>query len=90
KNKNISASERATAKLEQNKLYLELSENELEYWIYFFLIDYRDGMAEVDHIDLETKRIKGEPAVDIVLQRSHARPPLSPEELERKLGVKPS
>ncbi len=45
-------------------------------------------MAEVDHIDLETKRIKGEPVVDVVLKRTHARPPLSPEELEKKLGVK--
>jgi hypothetical protein len=46
----------------------------------------RDGMAEVDHIDLELTRQTHE-AVDLCIMYPSSAPPVSPEEARRRLGL---
>lgn len=67
---------------------LQLSSQELEYWLSFFLRGFRDGMAEVDHIDVETDSPSStEPSGFFVLKVPDAVPPVSAEEARRRLGL---
>jgi hypothetical protein len=53
---------------------------------HFTLRAVRDGMAEVDHIDLELTRQTHE-AVDLCIMYPSSAPPVSPEEARRRLGL---
>lgn len=79
---------RATAALSGDSLRLGLSRRELEWWIAFFLRYYRDGVAEVDHIDLEASRVDNEAEdVDVVLRVEKFSPPVRGDEARRRLGL---
>jgi hypothetical protein len=67
---------------------LKLSSTELEYWLCFFLRGVRDGMAEVDHIDVEADPSSGSELPGFfVLKVPNAAPPVSAEEARRRLGL---
>jgi hypothetical protein len=79
--------DRATAESRPGLLALILSETELEYWRSYFLRYYREGAADVDHIDVEATSIR--PAggvIDLRVRVARAVPPVSPEEARRRLG----
>jgi hypothetical protein len=59
---------------------LTISQEELEYWLMFFLEYYRDGVGSVDHIDVEiTEREQSSPpkSLQIALIVPKAKPPIS-------------
>ena len=67
---------------------LLISQRELEYWKNFFLSYYRDGIGAVDHIDVDippddSNTTKG---LFLVLKIPDSAPPISEEELRRRLG----
>lgn len=63
-----------------------LTRNNLDYVHQFFLKYYRDGVAEVDHLDLEAVDAEtGHEEIYITFQVSESRPPLSPEEAKKRL-----
>jgi hypothetical protein len=66
-----------------------LSRTELDYWANFFLKYYRDGIGEVDHLDLEAypRTPDTTRGLGIVLQIPNALPPISEEEARRRLGL---
>lgn len=66
------------AKVSSNNLKCELSLNEAEYLQVFLLRTYRDGVAEVNHIHIESDL--GGSAHDLTILFENARPPMSPEE----------
>src|SRR5690348_8936442 len=58
-----------------------LTRNGLDYLCGFFLKYYRDGVAEVDHLDLEAVNAEtGEKEVYITFQASESRAPMNPED----------
>ena len=61
---------------------LALSAPDLEFVRHFFLRYYRDGAAEVDHIDIET-----EEGGYIIFAVDESLPPVSSEEAKRRLGL---
>lgn len=68
---------------------LRITHVELEHWIHFFLKHYRDGVGEVNHIDVdvppaETDSLKG---LFLVLRVPSALQPVSEEEARRILGL---
>jgi len=66
---------------------VRLTGNNLDYLRQFFLRYYRDGVAEVDHLDLEASDAEtGDDEVYVTFEVSESRPPLSPEEAKRRLG----
>jgi hypothetical protein len=66
-----------------------LSPTELEYWLTFFLAYFRDGVGEVDHIDLDltASGVKDTPGLFLTLAVPQASPPLSEEQARRRLGL---
>lgn len=68
---------------------LSISPSQLDYVSSFFLKYYRDGVAEVDHIDLDAVATDGgSNGVGITLIVPDFAPPLSAEEAERKVQAK--
>lgn len=66
---------------------VELTGNSLDFLQHFFLKYYRDGIAEVDHVDLEALgRTAEQKSMYITFKVPESRPPLSPAEAERWLG----
>lgn len=63
-------------------LGLTLSERDLDFARHFFLRYYRDGAAEVDHIDIETND-----GGYIIFAVDKSLPPVSAEEAKRRLGM---
>ena len=61
---------------------MNLTTSDLDFVRHFFLRFYRDGLAEVDHIDVQT----GDGGY-IIFCAELSVPPLSAEEAERLLGV---
>jgi hypothetical protein len=76
----------ATFGAEQTRIVLTRSD--LDYVIHFFLKYYRDGLAEVDHIDLEVLCDSEGQDSCITLKVSEFMPPLDSDEAERRLGLK--
>lgn len=77
---------RARCAWKEQSLKVMLSQAELEYWMSFFLKYYRDGVAEVDHLDVEADSARGE-VVDIIVKVSQAAPPVTDAEARRRLGL---
>ncbi len=66
---------------------LIIAKNEIELLIGFFLRYYRDGVADVDHLDFDMDPSRpGAKAATLTITVPRARPPLSNNELERRLG----
>jgi hypothetical protein len=65
---------------------LEISASHLDDALLFFLQYYRDGVAGVGHIHLESVDARtGEKNVDVTLRVPDVAPSISPEELQRRL-----
>lgn len=77
---------RVQAELNKEKALMKVTETHLGYLLEFFLTYYRDGVAAVDHVDLQadirgTKNKNGY----IVFKVPDFVPPVTPEEAERRL-----
>ena len=71
-----------------DRLELDISPNELDFWEHFFLKYVRDGVAEVELIDLEATGDTGtEKKLFMMLKVPDAAPPVSAEEARRRLGM---
>lgn len=69
-----------------NMSQFELTHTSLEYVQHFFLKYYRDGLAEVDHIDLEAiDTDTGKSGEYITFRVPDWRPPASSQEAEKRL-----
>jgi hypothetical protein len=67
---------------------LIISRTELDAWLHFFLMYYRDGIGDVDHIDVDvTSNQGGSKNLFLVLMIPEARPPVSEAEVRRRLGM---
>ena len=58
---NIEDSRRANVFFAPNQVHVKVDPAELERWVDFFLMYYRDGVAQVDHIDVEALAITEKP-----------------------------
>jgi hypothetical protein len=68
---------------------IAIDQFELAYWLHFFLKYYRDGIGDVDHIDVDLAPSPSHTSrgFTLVLKVPRALPPGSPEELRRRLGL---
>jgi hypothetical protein len=65
---------------------LEITKGDVEYLLQFFLKYYRDGMADVDHIDLDAVNADtGDKGLYVTFRVQHSKPPVTPEEAQRRL-----
>lgn len=63
-----------------------LTKNGLDHMCIFFLKYYRDGVADVDHLDLEAVDAEtGGREIYITFQASESRTPMTPDEAKRRL-----
>jgi hypothetical protein len=83
---NIEDSRRANVFFAPNQVHLKVDPRELERWVDFFLMYYRDGVAQVDHIDVEALAISETPEdIYITFMVKDAVPPMSAEEARKIL-----
>ena len=68
---------------EHGRAAVSLSTRDLDFIRHFFLRYYRDGVAEVDHIDIET-----DGGGYIILGVEESVPPIPEEDVKRRLGMK--
>jgi hypothetical protein len=74
--------------LQQDKINLALDAIELERWLHFTLRAVRDGVAEVDHLDVEAILAGQAPeSVDLIIAYPSSVPPVSSNEARRRLGL---
>jgi len=67
---------------------VQLTVIELERLVDFFLRYYRDGVAEVDHLDIEAREnVPGQLDAYVTLVVPNYLPPVPSEEAKRKLGI---
>ena len=71
---------------ENNVIALSLGRIALEVWLVFFLKYYRDGQADVDHLDFEAAWHTGA-ACDLTLKVALHKPPISADEARRRFGL---
>lgn len=85
----LSPSQRGRINWQGRDADLSIAKNELDLWIHFYLKYYRDGIADVDHIDVEIPADRKHQQVGLFLTLTvpHARPPLSETDLRRQLGL---
>ena len=67
---------------QRDRLTVVLCERDLDYARHFFFRYYRDGIAEVDHIDIQAE---GGDYITILVEEPI--PPVSSEEAKRRLGM---
>jgi hypothetical protein len=66
---------------------VELTPTGLKYMQHFFLKYYRDGVAEVDHIDIEAIGTSSENTdVYLTMRVGSSRPSVTPDEAKQRLG----
>ena len=76
---------RARAKSESDQVHLFVHPEELEFWVSFFLKAYRDGMAEVSHIDVEATSIPDDEEIDVTFIVGNAARPIPGDEARKIL-----
>jgi hypothetical protein len=54
--KKLGSEQRAVLERKKTTFYVRISLQELDYWIEWFLEDYRDGQSPVDHFDVDIPR----------------------------------
>jgi len=79
---------RTRARLDAGSVHLALTPRDLEYLLHFFLRYYRDGVAEVDHLDLEVVTGTEDQEVSITFKVPESAPPLSASMARRRLGLR--
>lgn len=83
---NIEDSRRATVFFARNLIHIKVDPVELAGWVDFFLKYYRDGVAQVNHIDVEALAISESPEdIYITFSVKDAAPPMSSEEARKIL-----
>lgn len=83
---NIEDSRRANVFFAPNQVHVKVDPAELNHWVNFFLKYYRDGVAEVDHIDVESLAVSDEPEdIYITFIVKDAAPPMPAEEARKIL-----
>jgi hypothetical protein len=78
---------RAQVDFKSELIQLKVTPDDLGYLLHFFLKYYRDGVAEVDHLDIEATATgaKNQQA-SVVFKLRDFRPPVTPEEAMRRLS----
>ena len=72
--------------LNSTSYWISISQTQVEYILSFFLKYYRDGIAEVDHVDLDAIDVEnGNQEVGITITVPDFAPSMTPEELDRRL-----
>lgn len=69
-----------------DKVQIAVSPSEVEYWLSSYLKLYRDGSAQVDHIDIELQA-ESEADLNIILTMPSTSSPVSEREARRRLGL---
>ena len=83
-----SAARATSIQFDKGKIVLALDTTELERWVHFTLRTVRDGVAEVDHFDVEASSEKHEAeATTVVVVFPSSAPSVSPAEARRRLGL---
>jgi hypothetical protein len=84
----IPPADRGEVAITGNKLSLSLSQNELEMWTCWFLSYYRDGIAPVDHIDVDipARQDNSRSGLFLTLKVRKATPPMSAEEAKKRIN----
>jgi hypothetical protein len=78
---------RAQASFETETTRLRITLSDLDYLRHFFLKYYRDGVGEVDHVDLEVASATESSDASITFKVPEAVLPLSAEEAKKRLGL---
>jgi len=68
-----------------NRIMISFTNRDLDCIRHFSLRYYRDGVAEVDHIDIETSGDTYNGYITILVEESV--PPVSPDEAKRRLNI---
>jgi hypothetical protein len=86
---NLPETSRGRFSLRPDQASFTLTRTELEAWLHFVLMAYRDGEAQASHfdLDLDSDRSDTKQAVMITFTFERAKPPIEREELLRKLGL---
>jgi hypothetical protein len=84
-NASIPVGHRGRADVGTGTLRLSITPTEARLWLHYFLRAFRDGSAEVDHLDCEFRGEEG--LVDLVIRVENAKPPASAAEARRRLGL---
>jgi hypothetical protein len=74
--------ERCEIVIQHDRVSAQLCDRDLDFVCHFFLRYYRDGIAEVDHIDIETAD-----GGYLTLATEESIDPISSEEAKRRLGM---
>lgn len=74
-------------KLSGEKSVVEIDPVRLDAWTIFTLRTIRDGVAEVDHLDLDVQRVDGGSEVTVILKFPSSAMPLSEAEIRRKIEL---
>ena len=64
---------------------VDLTANGLKYLLHFSLRYYRDGVADVDHVNIEAIDADSERDAYLTVSVADSVPPVSPEEAQRRL-----
>jgi hypothetical protein len=81
-------SARGTYRRSEKQMYVSVTSVELGYWVSFLLRYYRDGVAEVDHMDVDLlPSNQDEKRSTLIFRFEHAASPLPGDDLRRKLGL---
>ena len=88
KDESIGKADRARVDIKSNKIQIAVHPIELDYWLSFFLKYYRDGIAEVDHLDVEAVNLSNEDEqLYVVFRVGEAVPAVSLEEARKRLNM---
>lgn len=82
--------EQSVAEVGSTKTSVQLTSSDLEYTYYFFMRYYRDGVAEVDHIDLQIQLHDAQTFGYLTFDVPDSLPELSIDELKNRLDLPPT
>jgi hypothetical protein len=81
---------RARVSFKSNINLIELTRVSLGYMQHYFLRYYRDGVADVDSIDIQATDTDSErDDIYVTMRVANSRPSVSPEDAEKRLGGSP-
>ncbi len=78
---------RTKAIFESDATRVSVTSNDLDYLLHFFLKYYRDGVAEVDHLDLDVESQTNGHDSTITFKVPESLQPLSAGEAKKRLGL---
>ena len=81
----IERARHARARSESGQVELFVHPEELDFWTSFFLKAYRDGMAEVSHIDVEAASIPDDEEIYVTFLAGKSAPPMPGDEARKIL-----